>query len=48
MRIEDLQSHSTSRTPLEEREGRERKMMTKITNVKKLEEDCIKLCKKSA
>jgi len=37
-----------SGTPLEEREGRERTMMTKIEKVKKLEEDCIKLYKESA
>jgi hypothetical protein len=48
MRIEDLQLRSTPGTPPEEREGRERTMMTVIENIKKVEEECAKLCEESA
>jgi hypothetical protein len=32
------------RTPLDEREGRERTMRKVIANIKKVEEECIKIC----
>jgi hypothetical protein len=47
-RIEDLQLCSTPGTPPEEREGREKMTMTVIENIKKLEEECAKLCEESA
>jgi len=34
--------------PLEVREGRERMVMTTVTNIKKIEEECAKLCEESA
>jgi len=42
-RIEDLQLHSTPRTPSEEREGGERTTLTFIDSIKKVEEECAKL-----
>jgi len=47
-RIENLQLHSMPGTPPKERAGRERTMMTTITNIKKLEEECTKLYEESA
>jgi uncharacterized protein (DUF3084 family) len=45
--IEDLQLQSTPGMPPEVREGRERMMMTTVTNIKKIEEECTKLCEES-
>jgi hypothetical protein len=47
-RIEDLQSCSTSGTPPEEREGRERIALIAVAHIKKLDEECAKLCEESA
>jgi hypothetical protein len=47
-RIEDLQLRSTPGTPPEEREGRERMTtLTTIANIKKVEEECTKICEES-
>jgi hypothetical protein len=44
----DLHFRSTPGTPPEAREGRERTMMKSVANIKKVEEECAKLCKESA
>lgn len=46
-KIEDLQLWSTLGTPPEEREGRERTTIIVVANIKKVEEECTKLCKES-
>ena len=46
-RIEDLQSCTVPGTSSEEREGRERIMMTTIENIKKMEEGCTNLYEES-
>jgi hypothetical protein len=48
MKIEDLQLQSTSGTPPEEQVGRERMNDEIVANIKKVEEECTKLCEESA
>jgi hypothetical protein len=47
-RIEDLKSHSTLRTPPEEREERERIAITMVVNIKKLDKECVKFYEESS
>jgi len=44
VQIEDLKLWSILGTPPEVQEGRERMPMTVVTNIKKVEENCTKLC----
>jgi len=46
--IEDLQLQSTLGTPLDVWEGRYRMAMTKVTNMKKIEEECAEIYKDNA
>jgi hypothetical protein len=46
-RIKDLESCTTPGTPPEEKEERERTTMTTVASIKRLEEECTKLCEES-
>jgi hypothetical protein len=46
-RIEELESHSTPRTPPEEKEQREITAITLVESIKRLDEECVKLCEES-
>jgi hypothetical protein len=47
-KIEDLQLQSTLGMPPKVRAGRERMALTVVANIKKVKEECTKLCEKSA
>jgi predicted nucleic acid-binding Zn-ribbon protein len=46
-RIEDLESHTMPGTTPEEKEERERNLMTAVASIKRLEEECANLCEES-
>jgi hypothetical protein len=45
--IEDLQMHIMPGTPPEVHEGRERMATTSVSNIKRVEGECAKLCEES-